>query len=109
MYPMQLVVTGLGSGANSYFLAGDPCGPSTPKSHTYRFIPSGRISASAYSPGGKGSPSVNRYTVAATSHRWIAIEFRSTPKSCPNMRRIDLGVERDSIAIQRWAATATVY
>jgi hypothetical protein len=44
-----------------YFLAG--CGtavPSTPKSQTNKFIPSGKISASAYSPGGKGSLSVNR-------------------------------------------------
>lgn len=33
---------------------------STPKSQTYMFMPSGRISASAYSPGGRGALSVNR-------------------------------------------------
>ena len=33
---------------------------STPKSHTNRFIPSGRSSASTYSPGGSGALSVNR-------------------------------------------------
>jgi len=33
---------------------------STPKSHTYRFSPSSRISAKAYSPGGNGALSVNR-------------------------------------------------
>src|SRR5215471_18185767 len=33
---------------------------STPKSQTKRFMPSGSISARAYSPGGSGSPSVNR-------------------------------------------------
>jgi len=52
---------------------------STPKSHTKRFIPSGRISASAYSPGGRGLPSVNRKTVGAISHRWIEIELRFSP------------------------------
>jgi len=68
---------------------GGALGPSTPKSQTNKFIPSGKISASAYSPGGNGSPSVNRYTVAATSHLWIAIDFRSVPISCPNRLRID--------------------
>src|SRR5207253_8034495 len=33
---------------------------STPKSQTKRFMPSGRISARTYSPGGSGSPSVKR-------------------------------------------------
>ena len=62
---------------------------STPKSQTYKFSPSSRISASAYSPGGSGALNVNLYTSGATSHRWIEISFRSFEISCPNRLRMD--------------------
>src|SRR6266404_1483863 len=62
---------------------------STPKSHTKRFIPSGRISASAYSPGGRGSLTVKRKTVGATSQRWIEIVLRFSSNCCPNRLLID--------------------
>src|SRR5882724_854204 len=62
---------------------------STPKSHTYRFTPSGRISANAYSPLESSWLRVKRYTSLATSHLCIETELRSSEISCPNMLRID--------------------
>src|SRR5690242_15300457 len=92
---------------NGYFLAvGEAGGPSTPKSQTNKFIPSGKISASAYSPGGRGSPSVNRYTVAATSHLWMAMDFRSVAKSCPNMLRIDSNCRLFPLTVARTNSTS---
>src|SRR5205807_5782345 len=75
-----------------FLLAGAGFAPavlSTPKSQTYRFIPSGRISARAYSPGGSGSLIVNRKTVGAISHRWIEIVFRFSSNCSPKRLLID--------------------
>src|SRR5258708_10639988 len=62
---------------------------STPKSHTYRFTPSGRISGTAYSPAESSWLRVKRYTSFATSHLCIEMELRSSEISCPNRLRID--------------------
>src|SRR6267378_4102762 len=65
-------------------LLGDPAAffRSTPKSHTYRFTPSGRISANAYSPLESSWLRVKRYTSFATSHLCIEMELRSSEISC---------------------------
>src|SRR5689334_8846204 len=61
----------------------DPGEASTPKSQTKRFMPSGRISARAYSPGGSGSPRVKRYTVGAISQRCKDMVLRSSATCSP--------------------------
>src|SRR5579859_4093800 len=79
---------------------------STPKSHTYKFNPSCRISASAYSPGGSGALSVNLYMSGATSQRWIAISTRSCDNSCPKRLRMDSSILLFPLTFARTRATS---
>ena len=79
---------------------------STPKSQTKRFIPPGRISASAYSPGGSGLAQREPKDCGATSHRSIEIESRFSSICWPKRLRIDSNCRLSPLTIARTNSTS---
>src|SRR5437762_500104 len=83
-----------------------PATSSTPKSQTKRFMPSGRISARAYSPGGSGSPSVKRNTVGAISQRCNDMVLRVSSTCSPKYVLMDSNFRLLPLTVARTSSTS---